>query len=498
MKAQQKVMSHCKKDHTNKFMIIWIVIALIQFIFHFTVWAVPIQTNQLATPDSIKLEIDKGLTDQALLQQLNFPNTVKRFYVLNSGEGNWLRPDQNIGPTASAMLLLDCVRQFGLLRENYHPTILNYGVMHDVLSSKSLLTSAQKTAFEIMLTDAMISMIYDLHYGAFNPNLGKNQIDKGIKEGLLAEQLLQRIKNSANLMDSILEVQPKVEQYRQLQGYMKLIAGQYTCDSYETPEADIRAIAYNMERLRWNELKGEYYIHINIPSFQLVYRTPITSHLFKVVVGKGATPTPTILGLISHLQTAPDWKVPSKIFLKEMLPKAMKDHAYFENNHIAVYDQKENFVPITTSSINIIFKNPHQYHLKQTAGCDNALGKVVFRFTNSFDIYLHDTPEQSYFNKVKRALSHGCIRVENAEKLAVLVLQNDQQSNRIKELNSAMHTYKRQTFWLKTPLPILITYLTTTVEDGLLVKHEDIYHLDAALGAEMYGQSFSLNRVAIK
>ena len=49
---------------------------------------------------------------------------------------------------------------------------------------------------------------------------------------------------------------------------------------------------------------------------------------------------------------------------------------------------------------------------------------------------------------------------------------------------SAMSDYTKQKFILKTPVPILITYLTTTIEDGLLVRHDDVYKLDKILMLE--------------
>ncbi|MGF1926022.1 MAG: L,D-transpeptidase family protein, partial [Bacteroidia bacterium] len=217
------------------------------------------------------------------------------------------------------------------------------------------------------------------------------------------------------------------------------------------------------------------------PSYQLLYYTPEKTYRYKVVVGKTSTPTPMLESILSHIETAPDWKIPNKIFINEMLPKAIKNNTYFENNHIAVYDQKESFVAINGKSLAQIKLNPTKYHARQTAGCDNALGTVVFRFNNPHSIYLHDTPEKQYFNRPKRALSHGCIRVESAEKLAALLLEQDGQAGVIPSLKKAISSYSKKNFLIKNQVPIIITYLTATIEEGLLVKHEDIYKLDKQL-----------------
>ncbi|WP_316784143.1 L,D-transpeptidase family protein [Pedobacter frigiditerrae] len=450
-----------------------------------------------ATPDSIKIEIEKQLDNPDLLKQFNFPKTVKRFYSLNSNQANWLRPEQDIKPTVSAMLLLDCVRQFGLQPADYHNKVLNYVLMYDALNNNKLKATV-KVEFELLLTDAMISMINHLHNGKYNPFLDKDSIDNGLKNEFNAEELLLKFKNSSSLMENILAVQPQIDEYSKLQGYMKLIAGQYTCDAYETPEKEIRLISMNMERLRWINTAGSTYLHVNIPTYKLYYHTADSIYEFKVVVGKPSTPTPTLKSFISHLESAPDWKVPHKIFINELLPKAIKDNSYFDNNHMAVYDQKENFISINSKTIAQIKQNPKLYHARQTAGCDNALGKVVFRFNNAYDVYLHDTPEQQYFSRSKRALSHGCVRVQKAENLAALLLEKDQQSNQITTLKTAMINYTKRQFTLKNPVPVLITYLTTTVENGLIVYHEDTYKLDNVLEKQIFGEPAQFNKVSIK
>lgn len=483
--SQTKLFPH--KRQNSKILIIGTIILTMQLVFHLTVGAKPHSNRYL--PDSIGAELNNQLRNSVLMEKLNFPNTVKRFYTLNNQETNWLRPAQNIGATASAMLLLDCVRHYGLQHENYHPEVLNYGVMQDVLDSKNSASAAKKVEYELMLTDAMISMINHLHYGQLNPSLSTKAIDNDQSLKLRAAEFLLKIANSSNLMDSILTVQPSISQYKKLQTYMELITGQYACDSYETPESEVKVIALNMERLRWAGVDSPTYLHVNIPSFQLTYIMKDATREFKVVVGKPSTPTPTLASAINYFETAPDWRIPNKIFIKELLPKAEKNLAYFENNHIAIYDEKENFIPVTIASLIEIKNQPKKYHARQSAGCDNALGKVVFRFDNSHSIYLHDTPEQQYFSRLKRALSHGCIRVENAESLAAILLENDGQRSKIEQLNAAMPAYKKQKFTLKTPLPILITYLTVTVEDGLLAKHEDIYKLDKALEAQLYAKA---------
>lgn len=441
-------------------------------------FSLTVDAKQIIDSDSARIEVSKQLNDPLFLKQLNFPNTVKKFYILNASSPQWLGQERNNGPTTLAMLLLDCVKQYGLQPKNYHPEMLTYAQMRDVKSSGK--TLAEKIKFDVLLSDAMISLINHLHYGALNTEFTPTALDIG-KDTLKAETVLVKGAHGQNLMDTVLSVQPSIHQYQQLQGYLKLMAGQYQCDSYETSESEMLSVALNMERLRWSDIKKDATIVVNIPAFRLFYRTPDTAYTFRVVVGKPSSPSPRLGSKISYIETAPDWKIPANIFMREMLPKAAKNLAYFELNHIGVYDKQEKLISINAKSIAQMMKSPSLYHARQSPGCDNALGKVVFRFNNPYSIYLHDTPEPQYFSRSKRALSHGCIRVENAEKLAELVLKNDFQSSRISSFKTAIAGYSKLKFTLTTPIPILITYLTTTVENGQLIHYSDVYNLDKVL-----------------
>lgn len=55
-------------------------------------------------------------------------------------------------------------------------------------------------------------------------------------------------------------------------------------------------------------------------------------------------------------------------------------------------------------------------------GPDNPLGRILFEIQNDQLIYLHDTNDRSLFEHDNRALSHGCVRVEQARRLASWVL----------------------------------------------------------------------------
>jgi murein L,D-transpeptidase YcbB/YkuD len=406
----------------------------------------------------------------------------------------WINPQGAEGEAWQAMLLIDCVRQFGLSHADYHPKELLYDQLHDILDASKKVSIAKQARFEIMLTDAIVTFINHLHYGKLNPYITTAQIDAGNVNGFSPEAALMTALVRKDFMAEISKVQPKSKEYNDLQYHMRQLTGLYQGDCYEIPEADIRQMAINMERLRWANIDGNNYIHINIPSYTLMFHQPDTTYQFKVIVGKPGNPTPTLASEIKYFTTAPEWNVPSNIFRKELLPKAIRNVNYLADNNISIFTKNGLYVQVTTAKLKLISENPAGYFARQSSGCDNALGQVVFRFDNPFSVYLHDTPEPQLFAKKDRAFSHGCIRVEQALKLADLVLVNDRSADKIKAMQQAAAAYKKQSFTLKTALPIKITYLTCIVNEGVLTKFKDVYDLDKSLEMALYGVDLSVKK----
>lgn len=435
---------------------------------------------------SISVEIQNQLSEKKTTTLLYYPQSVYRFYIQRSFDPIWIKIQKDQKKTYDALVLIDCVLQFGLTHDDYHPKELLYDRLNNILEHPQTTNTYQKARFEIMLTDALINFINNLHFGKLNPYYGSNKIDAGNIKGFNAEQTLSYALRQKDFISVLVHVQPSTKQYRDFQYQINLIKGAYTGDCSEIPGEDIQKIAINMERIRWANMPDSTFIHINIPSYTLKFHQPDTTYQFKVVVGKPSTPTPTLESTINYFTTAPEWRVPNSIFRKELLPKALRDVNYLETNHYAIYNKQGKYITPSDASLALIKQNPNNYYITQSPGCDNALGLVVFRFPNIYDIYLHDTPQQKYFKQSSRAYSHGCIRVEQAEKLARLILTNDGNQNKISDLYQAIAANQTKTFTLNKPLPIKITYLTCEVVNGSLVNYQDVYDLDDSLEMALY------------
>lgn len=119
---------------------------------------------------------------------------------------------------------------------------------------------------------------------------------------------------------------------------------------------------------------------------------------------------------MEHMVINPSWGVPRSIIVKECLPLLQKNPNAV--GHLQVVDRRGRVVPRGSVNFGAYTARSFPYALRQPPSDDNALGKVKFMFPNPYNIYLHDTPSKSLFDKEVRAYSHGCIRVADPFDLA--------------------------------------------------------------------------------
>ncbi|MET4081960.1 murein L,D-transpeptidase YcbB/YkuD [Pedobacter sp. UYP30] len=431
---------------------------------------------------------------------LNYPRSVERFYKLQSYKLAWVEKDNHSIQLDPAMMLLDGVYQFGLNKQDFHPTELLYKQIKVLTEQSFVLGDNRRASLDILLTDAIITFINQLHYGKFNTNLTPSKTDSGGSGDLDAVSKLTELLKGKDFYTEIIKVQPLSKEYHELQTYMLLVRGQYMEDNYEFPEESVRKMAINMERLRWLSTSQTPNLIINIPAYTAKLKLKDSTYLFKVIVGKPSSPTPIVESSITHFTVAPDLKVPLKTFVNQVLPKAINNANYLENNHYAIYDAKGRFVEITRKKLLFIKAHPHNYSARQSTGVDDALGKIVFYFANSNDIDLHDTPQPKLLLLPQRAISNGCIGIDKTEKLAGLLLAQDGTPAKIPMMHKLVSAYQKKDFLLKTPFPITLVYLTCEMNDSQVVIYKDIYAEDKSLERAMYGSTpmLALDRKIIK
>lgn len=223
----------------------------------------------------------------------------------------------------------------------------------------------------------------------------------------------------------------------------------------------IDQIKVNLERIRWLPIyDSEEKLVINIPEFNLhVYGIDSIMFNMKVITGKTFQPTAVFHGDLEEIILCPYWNIPPGILKNEILPALNKNNNYLKQNNME-WNGKG---------------------IRQRPGYDNALGWIKFLFPNRYNIYMHDTPNKYLFEKNIRTFSHGCIRLENAKKLAVYLLRNQKEWKQ-NAIDSIIQKQKEKIIKLPKKIPVYIVYRTAWVDEkGKLNFRKDIYKKDGLL-----------------
>jgi len=259
--------------------------------------------------------------------------------------------------------------------------------------------------------------------------------------------------------------------------------------------ARIRTVLINMERWRWlpHDL-GEFYVTVNIPEFMLrVVKDSKALFTTRVVVGKPDKQTPVFSNEMQTVVFGPYWNVPTSIKVEEIRPYLREEAAWFfggggwntsvfQRHGLRVRYGGREVDPATIDWNRVDIRNLELY---QPPGPGNVLGRVKFVFPNKHDVYMHDTPQKFLFAKPVRAESHGCMRVQNPDQLAAVLLKQDQGWSQARTM-SAIETGYDQQVPLRQRVPVYITYFTLKVnDDGSISTYGDLYGHDARMAAAL-------------
>jgi len=237
-------------------------------------------------------------------------------------------------------------------------------------------------------------------------------------------------------------------------------------------------IIANMERWRWYPRNfEEEYLIINIPDYSLyAIKNKDTTRNCKVIVGKLKRKTPVLSSKLSYLVLNPTWTVPPTILTEDVIPAVKKDKNYLQKKGIKVYDTNNQLI----DSTNWKAEEAENYRYVQNIGRKNALGLVKFIFPNRFTIYIHDTNSRSYFARNNRALSSGCVRVQNPLDLAEYLLDDAVKWN-LKNIEKTIKKGKTKSVGFHKDTYIHIFYWTAWSDNGSLQFRDDLYGLDREL-----------------
>lgn len=384
---------------------------------------------------TVSAEIRVQLGDFKNQGLLHFPKTTFRFYRQHSFQSVWV--GQAHKHTWEAVLMLNCVLQFGLSHADYHPKEIDYTRLHLIFERPEKVNNNEKARYDLMITDAMITFMNHLHYGKLNPFFTSSKIDGGTDTSFKAGKILSHALAQPHFMSTIIAVQPETKAYINLEEQMRKHT-QFQEDCYGLPDSAVRKMAINLERLRWMATAGQTYLQINVPSCKLTFYQPGASFEFRAIVGSPLSPSPQLNSFVTDFTTASKLKI--------------------------------------------------SRHMEEPQGTFNPNGVIYFWFKNPYGISICGRPERNIFNTNERYSAKNEIKIENGERLAMLLLKADDLRGEIDGLHRAIEESAIKNFILNTPVPLKITYITCEAHDNAVKVYPDVYNLDHKLEMALYNE----------
>lgn len=359
-------------------------------------------------------------------------------------------------------------------------------------------TAEAQASDEIKLGLAILQYARAARGGRLSPSRISNLLDQRPR---LLDPKTVLIEIAASLAPDgyLRSLNPKQEQFERLrQALLKARAGSAALGKTAANERDIQLLVINMERWRWMPIAlGSYYVWDNIPEFVArVIKHGSTIYIDKTIVGQTKYPTPIFSGEMRSIVFNPEWTVPETI-IKENLKPALQHGGFFGGPSTAILQEhglKVSYAghPVDADSVDWANANIWQYTFIQAPGPDNVLGTLKFNFPNKHAIYMHDTVEPELFAETQRTLSHGCIRVHQPDRLAALLLAEDQGWS-AEKVKAMLGTGNNSTVTLNRPVPVHLTYFTAVVdEQGEVQTFADIYGLDNKMGLALFGTAIKI------
>ena len=335
------------------------------------------------------------------------------------------------------------------------------------------LGSGNVAADDVAISVAVLAYMRDLAVG--RPDLQSLDTDVALPpRSLDVPTLLNDGLRQGHLAAMLTALAPQYPDYTALKAALAHI----------TMPADV--IAANMERWRWLPAMLEPdRIVINAADAQLQLwlggKMVLAS---RVIVGRPSSPTPILRAEGAGITVNPPWTVPHSIAMREILPKLKRNHAWLASQDMVLLNGPDGDPQGMHINWRAIRAGTFPYNIRQYPGPHNPLGKIKIELPNRFDVYLHDTPGKSAFERPARDVSHGCVRVEQILPLASYALAADLSA--VEEITQAIDQGETKYLPLHRRLPVYFLYWTAFAgSDRELQFRPDIYGRDERLIAAM-------------
>lgn len=397
---------------------------------------------------------------EASLAATSEDDQARHFYQLHGGQLAWHGSDQARADASTASQVLSGSAADGLdpARYRVYPR------------------GGDPSADDVAFTVALLTYMRDLAVG--RPDLETLDADVALpRPSFDPAQVLDQALRQHRLTAMLEGLAPPHAEYAALKQAL----------AQNPAAADASAITANMERWRWMPRVLEpdrIMVNAADASLQLWLdgRMVLTS---KVIVGRPASPTPILRAEGAGLTFNPAWTLPHSIAVKEILPKLRRNQAYLASQDMILLNGPPGDPHGLHVNWRAIPKGTFPYEIRQMPGPRNPLGQIKLELPNRFDVYLHDTPGKTAFSRGVRALSHGCVRVEQILPLASYALKADLSAEGL--IHQAIETGGTSYVPLERKLPVYFLYWTAFPDtEGKLQFRPDIYGRDRRLIAAMH------------
>ena len=409
---------------------------------------------------------------QAALKSDKTAQELRAFYATRGHRPLWVR-GATVGPEADALMkLIDTAYSDGLEPANYKPRALATAIKKGREGSPKALAKA-----EVLLSQAMAAYVRDVRKPR---DSGMIYVDRELAPTVL--------KPSAVLAGAA--AAPSLVQYLNNLGWMHPVYGQLretfasAAEGSRLNQAQEMLLRVNMDRARAlpSRVAGRH-ILVDAAAAQLyLYENGQVVDTMNVVVGKPDLQTPMMAGLIRYAMVNPYWNIPPDLVRNRIAQNVLDQGlGYLKAKRYDVLDDwSEDAKVIDASKVDwrAVAAGTKEVPVRQRPGANNAMGKMKFMFPNKEGVYLHDTPDKELFKEADRGASAGCVRVEDAQRLAKWLFGKPLTTKSKKP---------EQKVNMPAPVPVYITYLTAAPAGQHVSFRKDVYNRDPLAIAQLRG-----------
>ena len=452
----------------------------------------PVQAEPTGPAARIRALLLDTLTHRGLLSLVQDPSS-RAFYRHRSYAPAWCDTNQLAPRGRTALALLSQAGDFGLQPERYHMGALH--ALTDSLAQPQMPTRhhAQLSRFDVLLTDGLLAFTVHLRRGQLHPFTPSPLEKAGVP--FAPAPWLARALAAPNFRVALLQCQPQQREYQQLQQALARWRRQPAGPAAGPQRRRAQQLAVTLERWRWAAIPDADYVLINLPAYQLeVVHHGRVVRTHRVVIGRPANPTPTLSSRLTSFTIAPEWRVPHRIATGQLLPylqanaEAHSEHDFLADNNYRLFDAQGRELRGADVNWAAVTAQNFSYTIRQSPGCGNLLGNVIFPFANPYGVYLNDGPDPQRFERPYRALGHSCLQVQNPMHLAAYLLGPDAARAALPTEAQCEAAPKPRNFFLKRPIPFHVCYATCAVVAGRLHFYADVYGRDERLRQQLFGR----------